>query len=133
MIVVDTNVISYFLIPNERYNELAAELLEKDRYWIAPSLWKYEFLNVLSLYQRQALINKAECSILYRKSFELLETKNVNNIDHIFKVMENNRLSGYDSVFVALASETNLPLITEDRNILKEFPNLAFSMRAYLK
>ena len=48
MIVVDTNIISYFYLTSE-FSELAAELYQKNPNWIAPLLWRSEFENVLSL------------------------------------------------------------------------------------
>ena len=132
MIVVDTNVISYLLLPNATYHGLATELFEKDRNWIAPALWRYELLNVLALYQRRSILDMSGCSTLYAKSLELIETKDVHSIDRVFRIVEGGKLSGYDSVFVALADETNLPLITEDKKIGKEFPDIAFSMKDYL-
>ncbi|MCP4755509.1 MAG: type II toxin-antitoxin system VapC family toxin [Proteobacteria bacterium] len=132
MIVVDTNVISYLMVPNEAYNQSAIRLCEKDSNWIAPSLWRYEFLSVLLLYRRKSIINSSKCKILYKKALEIVETRNFVDIDRVFEVMENSTLSVYDCSFVALADETNLPLITEDKKILSEFPTIAFSIETYL-
>ena len=51
MIVVDTNVISYFYLSGER-SEQAQRALRKDPHWVAPWLWRSEFRNVLILYVR---------------------------------------------------------------------------------
>ncbi len=132
MIVADTNVISYLLIPDERYHEFAIKLFENDTSWIAPSLWRYEFLSILTLYQRKSIINSTGCKILYKKALEIIETRVSVNIDHVFSIIENSTLSAYDSHFVALASELNLPLITEDKKVLGEFPSIAVSIKQYL-
>jgi len=44
MIVVDTNVISYFYL-NSNYSTLAEETFKKDPLWSAPLLWRSEFRN----------------------------------------------------------------------------------------
>jgi len=38
-------------------------------------------------------------------------------------------LSSYDCEFVSLAKEAGLPLITEDKKILREFPEIACKMQ----
>ncbi len=49
MIVVDTNVIAYLYLSNERSQQVE-RLLEKDSEWAAPLLWRSELRNVLALY-----------------------------------------------------------------------------------
>ncbi len=52
MIVVDTNVICYLLMPGER-TAAAERLFREEPEWIAPRLWLDELLNVLATYERQ--------------------------------------------------------------------------------
>ena len=51
MIIVDTNVISYFYLPGQR-SEQARQGVAIDPQWIAPWLWRSEFRNALILYVR---------------------------------------------------------------------------------
>lgn len=46
MIVVDTNIIVYLMVPGEN-TESAKLLLIKDSMWVAPVWWRSEFRNVL--------------------------------------------------------------------------------------
>ena len=55
MIVADTNIISYLLLPTT-YSDSADELYRKDSNWVASTLWKSEFRNVLVLYLRKKII-----------------------------------------------------------------------------
>ena len=48
------------------------------------------------------------------------------------KITEGTRLSAYDAEFVALSKELSVPLVTEDRAVLKAFPAAALSMQGFL-
>ncbi len=132
MIVADTNVISYLIIPGTGFHRSAVELFEFDKHWTAPISWQYEFLNILSLYLKKSIIDTKTCRILFGKSLEMIETVKPQNFDTTFHLIENSRLSVYDCAFIALAKEFRLPLLTEDKKILVEFPDIAFSMESYL-
>ena len=47
MIVVDTNVLAYLLLPYE-FSAAADALFERDPDWAAPILWRSEFRNLLA-------------------------------------------------------------------------------------
>ena len=47
MIVVDSNIIAYWLLPGEKMAE-AESVWQKDSNWIVPPLWKSEFRNILA-------------------------------------------------------------------------------------
>ena len=132
MIVVDTNIISYLLIPNDRYSHLADALYQKDCKWRSPLLWRYELMSVLSLYLRQNLIDAAGCKSIFQEALDLVVSEPISYIDRVFDIIECSSLSSCDSEFVALAMENSLPLITEDKKIIRTFPDIAFSMDSYL-
>lgn len=132
MIVVDANIISYLLIPNEKYNTSATNLFEKETNWIAPDLWHYEFLSVLALYIRKSVLDINQSRNLYKKACEIVESRRLSNATDVVNLVTGCSLSAYDCSYVALARETRLPLITEDKNILSEFSDIAFSLRDYL-
>jgi predicted nucleic acid-binding protein len=56
MIVADTNIISYLLLPTI-YSDSVDELYKIDSDWVSPALWKSEFRNVLALYLRKKIIS----------------------------------------------------------------------------
>ncbi len=69
---------------------------------------------------------------MYRKSLEIIETRGLSNDVSIFDLVENCPLTPNDCYFVALAMEMKLPLLTEDKKILREFPETAVSMKDYI-
>ena len=59
MIVVDTNIIAYFLIRGER-SESMDRLFAKDPECVAPRLWLDEFINILCTHERRGLLTELE-------------------------------------------------------------------------
>jgi len=57
LIVVDTNVLVYLLLPCPK-TELAELLLKQQPRWAAPPLWRSEFRNVLTGYLRRGLLQQ---------------------------------------------------------------------------
>ena len=71
MIVVDTNVLSYFYLPSD-FTPLAVRLLERDSAWIVPPLWRSEFRNVLTLYLRKGLMSFERACAIHAEAERLL-------------------------------------------------------------
>ena len=125
MIVVDTNILAHFWLPSDS-TELCDSLYQQDPEWVAPILWRSEFRNVVSLYLRKDLINLADALLIVEKAE--LQMKNnqfqVNSVQVLHHVRETT-CSSYDCEFISLAEDLDLELITLDKQLLREFPNLA--------
>ena len=131
MIVVDTNIISYFYISGERSNQ-AEQLLVADSHWNAPTLWRSEFRNVLSQYLRKEILAFDEILLIIQQAEKLLKDNEFSIPSaHIMQLVSSSNCSAYDCEFIALAQHLNAPLITEDKKILREFPNIAKSLDSY--
>ena len=132
MIVVDTNVIAYLLIPGVRTDRAKAVLL-KDPHWAAPVLWRSEFRNVLTFYLRQEefTLNQA---LLFMQEAELLMHGDEYEVtsSQILSLTTSSTCSAYDCEFVALAQELGVPLITSDAMILADFRSTAISLDEYI-
>jgi predicted nucleic acid-binding protein len=130
MIVVDTNVVAYLLIGG-RKTELARLALKKDPIWVAPVLWRSEFRNVLAHYLRQGTLSSNNASRLMRMA-ELLFQGREYDVDSkgILELVKSSGCSAYDCEFVSLAKELEVPLITTDRQILREFPDIVVSLKS---
>lgn len=59
MIVVDTNVIAYLMLPGDSTPQ-ARGALRKDGDWSSPLLWRSEFRNILVRYLRQGHLQLAD-------------------------------------------------------------------------
>lgn len=133
MIVVDTNIISYFYLPTD-YSDSVSQLYKKDNEWIAPLLWRSEFRNVLTLYIRQKLLT-VEQALEIQEDAEMLMLNNEFQVtsSQVFALTTISECSAYDCEFVALAKNFNLKLITQDKKVLREFPDTVVSIANYLQ
>lgn len=50
----------------------------------------------------------------------------------IFETIKKSNCSAYDCEFVALAQELDIPLLTYDKQIIREFPSTALKPEDYL-
>ena len=128
MIVVDTNVIAYILLPGER-TEQAERVFHRDPVWAAPLLWRSEFRNVLAVYMRQGRLSLDQALQLMDNAAILMRDREyeVSSV-RILSLVAGTRCSAYDGEFVALAQDLGLSLVTSDARLLAEFPATAIAM-----
>jgi predicted nucleic acid-binding protein len=130
MIVVDTNIVAYLLIPGT-HSTLARELFEKDPEWAAPRLWRSEFRNLLAGYLRRSLLTFEQVVAIQNEAEDLLfgnehETDSLS----VLELVRQSTCSAYDCEFVALAAQLDVPLYTMDAKLAKAFPSVASVLRA---
>lgn len=132
MIVVDTNVISFFFLPTAGTGK-AEHLFQKDPDWAAPVLWKSEFRNVLALYLRKELID-FEQAVKIQEEAELLLAGSEYEVSssQVLSLVNQSSCSAYDCEFVALARQLNVPLVTHDKKLLSQFPAIALAIDSCL-
>lgn len=133
MIVVDTNVIAYLLIPGDM-SPLAENIKRNDPTWAAPVLWRSEMRNLLTLYLRQQILSLPEIQTHMANAEQMLSGREY-DVDSA-RVLELASVSGctaYDCEFVCLAERLNVPLITSDKKLLAAFPIIAVSMTDFVK
>jgi predicted nucleic acid-binding protein len=130
MIVVDSNVIAYCWIHGER-TALAHRLRRLDPDWHAPVLWRSELRNILTGYRRDGSLADAQVrQVMTAAEAGFAGREHHLPSDRVFNVTERYRLSAYDAEFVALAEILGVPLVTEDRAILRSWPGRAFRLEA---
>lgn len=125
MIVVDANVLIYLWL-RESNADVAAELLASDPQWIAPLLWRSEFRNVVIGALRRKTISR-QTALAAIDGAERQMDGNEQTVDSraVLRLAMQTKCSAYDCEYVAVAEAAGVPLVTNDRQILKEFPLIA--------
>lgn len=132
MIVVDSNVIAYCWL-NGAMTELAQRVRVKDPDWHVPVLWRSEMRSILAGYLRDGSLSPDQARRVMRQIEEALAGReHLVSSDAVIKVVEATHLSAYDAEFVALAEELSVPLVTEDKGVLKAIPEAGLSMKRFL-
>ncbi|MCF6353723.1 MAG: type II toxin-antitoxin system VapC family toxin [Candidatus Polarisedimenticolaceae bacterium] len=132
MIIADTNIISYLLLPTSHTNSVES-LYEIDPDWSAPILWKSEFRNVMALYLRKKIIT-LEKAMQLQDTAESIIIQNEYDVpsSQVLALIDGSNCSSYDCEFIALAHHFDTKLVTQDNKILKEFPSTAISVSDFL-
>jgi len=131
VIVVDTNVIAYFRLPGP-LTEAAEQLLAIDAHWTAPRVWRSEFRNVLAgAVQRKALSLERVVAIAREAERQFNGREYAVDTAHVLMLAAMSGCSSYDCEFVALARDLGVPLVTNDREVLKAFPAVAVPLDRY--
>lgn len=132
MIVADTNIISYLFLPTS-YSEKASQLYRVDPEWSAPELWRSEFRNVLALYIRQNIVSLTEALALQDEAESLMADREFTMPSAaVMNLVASSTCSAYDCEFAALARQLSIKLVTQDKKLLKEFPETAVSLDEFL-
>lgn len=132
MIVIDSNIIAYLMIPSDRTKEIE-KLLLKDSEWITPLLWRSEFRNILTLYMKQSQMSLILAEQTIARAENLLSEREYGVLSSDVLVLTYEKsLSAYDAEYVVLAINFGVPLITVDKKLLKEASEYAVSPSKYL-
>jgi predicted nucleic acid-binding protein len=125
VIVVDTNVVAYLLLPGP-HTALVDDLLIQQPEWAAPPLWRSEWRNVLAGYLRRGVLDLDRALALQQQA-ELLVIRHEEPVSSqdVLQLVASSRCSAYDCEFVAAALQLRVPLVTADRAVLSAFPDVA--------
>ena len=125
MIVVETELIAGLYLPTE-FTDIAEELYEKDPYWLAPFIWRSEFLSVISIFLNKKLISLDKASEAVELAERQMKHREYRAV--AYDVLEKSMGSGLntrDCEFISLASFSGFKLVTLDEKILEKFPDIA--------
>ena len=131
MIVVDTSVLVNLTLSAEQSSD-AKVLLDIDAHWYAPYLWRSEFRNAIALYMRHRNLPIGEA----REAVRAAEDQMYGHeyfVDPmaVLDLVASSTCTAYDCEFVTLAQEMRLPLVTTDKQILRDFPQVARPLAGY--
>ena len=128
MIVVDTNILLYLYVPGSHTGD-CIRLLERDPEWASPSLWRSEFCNTLLLYLRKELITQAfAVEAVEAAGLLIAHREYVPASASVIDLAMQSKCTYYDCEFVAVARSRSTTLVTQDRALLKAFPDDAMSL-----
>lgn len=132
MIVVDTNILVYYFIKGDD-TAVAAELFASDSVWIAPFLWRSEFLNTVLLYRQKELMPLNDILLIVDSAVQLMDGREFRVSPHkVLELATRSTCTAYDCEFVSLAKEVDVPLVTADQQILRAFPETAVSPQRFI-
>jgi predicted nucleic acid-binding protein len=125
VIVVDTNIIAYLLIPGP-WTEAAEDLLQSEPVWAAPPLWRSELRNILAGYLRRGTLS-FEQTVALQSTAESLLAGHETSVDSraVLELVRGSNCTAYDCEFVALARQSGSVLYTLDAKLLAAFPDTA--------
>jgi predicted nucleic acid-binding protein len=129
MIVVDTNVIAALVLPTSEHSDAAMALLESDRDWAAPMLWRSEFCNILATGVRSGWLSEGQAFEALSSAEELMEGTDYGlPSPQVLRTAIASGCTAYDCEFVVLAQDLGVRLITLDRAVLRAFPTVALEL-----
>ena len=128
MIVVDTNIIAYLMLPSP-WTAQAEALLESEPDWVAPPLWRSELRNILAGYMRRGALSLEQAVQIQREAQDLLAGGEVHpESKAVLQLVAQSQCSAYDCEFVAVAQQMHCALYTMDAKVLNAFPGTAKSL-----
>lgn len=132
MIVVDANVVMPF-VREDALTGAARSVHAADPDWVMPPLWQSEVLNALLNEVRAGYVtfNGAMQAVVMADELLGARVRDCRPED-ILATAHRSGLTAYDATYVTLARSLDLPLITEDKQILRACPDVARSMRQFL-
>ena len=128
MIVVDTNILLYLYVPGPHTDD-CIQLLKREPEWASPSLWRGEFCNTLLLYLCKKLITQSFAADAVEAAALLIAHREyVPASTSVIDLAMHSNCTYYDCEFVAVSRALSTTLVTQDRALLKAFPNDAMSL-----
>jgi len=131
VIVADTNLLTYLYVQGQRTQESEA-VLQRDAMWTVPLLWRSEFRNALIGLVRTEALKLEEAHAIIDEAERWLTGHEYSVVSRqVLALASRSGCSAYDCEFVALAQDLEVPLVTNDRQVLKAFPTIAVSPSAF--
>jgi len=130
MIVADANLIAYFLISGA-HTAAAEKTYEIDSHWVAPPLWRSEFLNVLVNTVRAGLLKPKSAEAVWGRALSVILAEQEPDWSSTFSLAVSQGISAYDAQYIVLARTLGTVLVTADKQLLRKFPAHAVSIEQF--
>lgn len=133
MIVADTNLIAYAVVPGER-TSAALAVLEVDSHWVAPPLWRSELRNALLTTMRAGKLTLARAVVAFEEANRLVTDAELEEeAEACLRLAKEGKISAYDAEFVLAAERLGRPLVSADRKLEKAFPGRVLSPEEFAR
>ena len=134
MIVTDANQLVYLYVRGGALTDRVDAVYRRDGDWAAPYLWRSEVRNALARMIRDSKITMGEACAVLANAKTLLKNQEylVASLD-VLALAITSGCTAYDCEYVALAEALDVPLVTEDRDVLRAFPARAVSPEQFVK
>ena len=125
--VADTNVIAYFLLDTEPFQEECRAFWRAVAEALAPASWEAELTNVLWMAVRAGVVDLpgAVERLDLAKSLGILSVAVPSLWHGALQRPHTSGIAAYDTLFVELAERETLLLATFDEAVLRAFPEIA--------
>ena len=127
MIVADANLLAYLLIPGA-HTGVAERTYERDAHWVAPPLWRSEFLNILVNSLRSGLIKPGQADSLWARAPALILAEQEPDPLSVIRFAVKRGISACDAQYVVLAQALGTVVVTADKPLLRKCPQYAVSI-----
>ena len=132
MIVVDSNILAFYVIQGKRTADANA-LRELDAEWIVPAFWRIEFQSILWKYARFGGMPTEKALELLDQAIDLFSANEVAPpSDMVLRNAIAWGITVYDAQYVSLAKQAGVRCITEDVLLQKACPGIAFSLKDFI-
>jgi predicted nucleic acid-binding protein len=122
VIVADTNLLAYLLIPG-RFTAAAERWLQTDPQWAAPRLWRSELRNVMATMVRTGRLELRLACALFEQAEALIDAEEYEvETPDVLRLSQQSGCSAYDCEYLVLAEVLGTRLVTADRKLLNTFP-----------
>ena len=104
------------------FSEAVLAAIENEAAPVAPPIWMYEVINVLSAAQKRKLMDQATATTFWNKVSKLVvvvENSDRNTAHEIMELSEKYHLTAYDAAYLELALREGLALATLDKELKK--------------
>ena len=133
MIVADSNLVAYLLIPGDN-SALADRIFQKDPEWAVPMVCRSEVRNILTLYMRRQSMSLLQAKATMERAEGLWRNREFAvPSDDVLELTARHSVTAYDGEFIVLATHLNVPLITFDGPVRKAFPTVAIDPEEFAR
>lgn len=134
MIVTDANLLVYLYVRADALTNRVESVYRRDGEWAAPYLWRSEVRNALARMIRDGKITMDEaCAVLANAEALLKDHEYLVASPDVLALAIQSGCTPYDCEYVVLAEALSVPLVTENREVLRAFPARAMSPERFVE